>query len=81
MKKNPYIRSDRAMALHLAAGVYAFQSHNVHVSFELKYAIAFTKAFLESEGYSHQIGLTVSITTKLKKKKSFGGCGLGGGCL
>ena len=83
-EENPYIRSDQAMALHLAAGVYAFQSYNVHVSFELKYAIAFTKAFLESEGYSHQIGLAVSITTKLKKKKSsgcFGGGGLGGGCL
>lgn len=84
--KNTYIRGDQALALHAVAGVYAFQSYNVHVSFELKYSVAFTDAFLESitDGNSHQIGLAVSITTKLEKKKSSGcfrGGGLKGGCL
>jgi hypothetical protein len=85
-EEDPYIRSDQAMALHLAAGLYGLQSYNVHISFELKYAVTFTNAFQESKGYSHMLGLMVGITTKVEQKKTSSclggnGGGLRGGCF
>lgn len=73
-----YIRGDEALALHLNAGVYAFQSYDVHASFELRYEVVFTDAFEASSGYSHQIGILAAITFKADKKKT-SSCGTGGG--
>jgi len=75
-----YIRGDQALALHLNAGVYAFQSYDVHASFEIRYAVVFTDAFAASSGYSHQIGLLASITFKAEKKTT-SSCGGGGGAF
>lgn len=73
-----YIRGDEALALHVNAGVYAFQSYDVHASFELRYEVVFTDAFAASSGYSQQIGILAAITFKADKKKT-SSCGTGGG--
>ncbi|HUV29724.1 MAG TPA: hypothetical protein VMY05_01345 [Acidobacteriota bacterium] len=77
---DPYVKSDQAMALHLAGGVYAFQSYDFRFSLELKYSIAFTDAFKESGSNSQQIGMMMAITRKIERKEKAGCGGGGGGC-
>jgi len=74
-----YISSDAAFAIHLAGGVYAFQSYDFRLSIETKYTLLMTDAFLESGDTSHQIGISIGITRKFEKGEKRG-C-MSGGCL
>ncbi len=72
-----YMEGTQAFALHLAGGMYAFQTYDFHLTVEARYTVLFTKAFPNSGSSSHQIGITFSITKKLEKKDRGGcmGCG------
>lgn len=74
-----YIRGDQALALHLAGGLYAFQSYDFRLTVEGKYTVVFTNAFPESTNSSHQIGISIGITRKFEKEEKRG-C-MSGGCL
>jgi len=73
------VDNDQALALHLAGGVYGFQSYDFRLAFEGKYTIVFSDAFLGSDSPSHQFGLSISVSRKLEKGEKHG-C-MSGGCL
>jgi|GEM_PF-2176232 len=75
-----YIESDQAMALHLAGGLYAFQSYDFRFTVEAKYTILFSDAFgPDSPGSSQQIGISIGISRKFEQGEKRG-C-MSGGCL
>ena len=75
-----YSKSDAAKALHIVAGLYAFQSYDFRLTVEGKYTIVFTDAFGEDSGNSsQQFGISIGISRKLEKRKERG-C-MGGGCM
>jgi hypothetical protein len=74
-----YVKSDQAFALHLAGGLYAFQSYDFRLTVEAKYTAVFTKAFNDSGSSSHQIGISLGISRKIEKGEKRG-C-MSGGCL
>lgn len=74
-----YTKSDQALALHLAGGLYAFQTYNFRLTVEGKYTIVFTDAFHDSGNSSQQIGISIGISRKLEKGEKRG-C-MSGGCL
>jgi hypothetical protein len=73
-----YVKSDAAMAIHLTAGLYAFQSYDFRLTFEGKYTYLMTDAFLDA-GDSQQFGISISISRKFEKGEKRG-C-MGGGCI
>lgn len=73
------IKSDQALALHLAGGLYAFQSYDFRLTIEGKYTIVFTDAFHESGNSSQQFGISISISRKFEKEEKRG-C-MSGGCI
>jgi len=73
------ISADQAMALHIAGGLYAFQSYDFRFNIEGKYTIAFTDAFHGSSNTNQQFGIMIGITKRIEKKEK-DGCGGGGGC-
>ncbi len=74
-----YVASDQALALHIAGGLYAFQSYDFRLSLEGKYTNVFTDAFQSSGGNSQQIGISIGISRKFEKGEKHG-C-MSGGCL
>jgi hypothetical protein len=61
-----YTQSDQALALHLSAGLYAFQSYNIRLVVESRYTTLMTKAFGEESGdSSKQLGLYMGIAYRL----------------
>jgi hypothetical protein len=58
-----YAQSDQAFALHVAGGVYAFQSYDFHVALEARYVALFTDAFANSD-MSQQIGMMLTVSRK-----------------
>jgi len=75
-----YTSSDQALALHLAGGLYAFQTYDFRLTVEGKYTIVFTDAFGEESGNSsQQLGISIGISRKLEKREDRG-C-MGGGCM
>jgi hypothetical protein len=74
-----YIRGDQALALHLAGGIYAFQSYDFRLAIEGKYTIVFTDAFPNSDDSSQQIGISIGISRKFEQGEKRG-C-MSGGCL
>lgn len=76
-----YMTTDRdeAIAFHLAAGMYGFQSYDFRLAIEAKYTVLFSDAFIDSGSTSHQIGLSLSVSRKLVKGEKRG-C-MSGGCL
>lgn len=72
------VKGDQAFALHLAAGLYAFQSYDFRLIVEAKYTALFTDAFAGSD-ISQQIGLMITISRKFEPGENRG-C-LSGGCL
>jgi hypothetical protein len=75
---NNYIRGDQAFALHVAAGLYGFQSYDFRLTVEAKYTALFTNAFAGSDT-SQQIAFIVTISRKFEPGEHRG-C-LSGGCL
>jgi len=65
----PVVDGDQAMALHLAAGLYAFQSYDFRFTVDAKYTIVFTDAFYGSKDNSQQIGISVGISRKWESGK------------
>jgi hypothetical protein len=78
-KGTAYMESSQAFALHLAGGLYAFQSYDFRLTFEAKYTMLFSDAFIGSGSTSNQIGFTIGITRKFEKGEKRG-C-MSGGCL
>lgn len=75
-----YIESDQALAIHLAGGVYAFQSYDFRFALEAKYTILFSDAFgPDSPSSSQQIGIALGISRKFEPGEKRG-C-MSGGCL
>jgi len=74
-----YMESARAFALHLAGGMYAFQTYDFRLTVEAKYTALFTDVFLDSGSSSHQIGISIGITRKFEKDENRG-C-MSGGCI
>lgn len=74
-----YVAGDQALAIHLAGGIYAFQSYDFRLSVEAKYTMVFTDAFQESGDSSQQIGISIGITRKFEQGEKRG-C-MSGGCL
>ena len=72
------VKGDQAFALHLAAGLYAFQSYDFRLIVEAKYTALLTDAFTGSD-VSQQIGLMITISRKFEPGENRG-C-LSGGCL
>ena len=65
----PVVDGDQAMALHLAAGLYAFQSYDFRFTVDAKYTIVFSDAFYGSDSNSQQIGISVGISRKWESGK------------
>jgi len=74
-----YIDSDQAIALHVAGGIYAFQSYDFRLTLEGKYTAVFTDAFRGSNNPSQQIGISIGISRKFEKGEHRG-C-MSGGCM
>jgi hypothetical protein len=74
-----FVQGDQAMALHLAGGLYAFQSYDFRLTIEGKYTMVFTDAFHDSGDSSQQFGISIGITRKFEKGEKRG-C-MSGGCL
>ena len=74
-----YVAGDQALAVHLAGGLYAFQSYDFRLAVEGKYTIVFTDAFQASGSTSQQIGISIGISRKFEKEEKRG-C-MSGGCL
>jgi len=74
------VRNDQALALHLAGGLYAFQSYDFRLILEGKYTIVFSDAFsVESGSTSQQIGISIALSRRLEKGEKHG-C-MSGGCM
>jgi len=76
---NELVKSDQALAIHLAGGLYAFQSYDFRLIIEAKYTAVFSDAFYDSGSTSHQIGISIALLRKFEKGEKRG-C-MGGGCL
>jgi TolB-like protein len=74
-----YTEATRAFALHLAGGLYAFQSYDFRLTLEAKYTMLFSDVFVDSGSSSHQIGFSIGITRKFEKDEKRG-C-MSGGCM
>jgi TolB-like protein len=66
---------DTAPALHVAGGIYGFQSSNFRLTLEGKYTIVFSDAFPNSGSSSQMIGISIGITRELSTKDRGLGCG------
>jgi len=67
------IDNGTAMAIHLAGGVYGFQSYDFRFTLEAKYTMLFTDVFGEISGStSHQLGISIGISRKLEKGEKRG---------
>ncbi len=73
-----YVSGSQSMAVHLAAGLYAFQSYDFRLTLEGKYTYLITDAFVDADN-AQQIGISISISRKFEKKEKRG-C-MSGGCL
>jgi len=71
------VGGDEAPALHIAGGIFGFQSSNFRLTIEGKYTIVFTDAFPNSGNSSQQFGISIGITREL----STNGRGFGCGCF
>lgn len=70
---NTYIDNGTAMAIHLAGGVYGFQSYDFRFTLEGKYTLLFTDVFGDISGStSQQIGISIGISRKLEKGEKRG---------
>jgi hypothetical protein len=75
-----YTQSDEALALHVAGGLYAFQTYDFRLTVEGKYTIVFTDAFGEESGSSsQQFGISIGVSRKFEKPEKRG-C-MSGGCM
>ncbi len=59
-------KNDQAMALHLATGLYAFQSYDFRLTVDVKYTVVFSDAFYGSDKTSQQISISIGIARKWK---------------
>jgi TolB-like protein len=66
--------SDEAMALHIAGGIFGFQSSNFRLTLEGKYTIVFSDAFQNSGSSSQQFGISIGITRELSDSSIGCGC-------
>lgn len=68
-----YIDNGTAMAIHIAGGVYGFQSYDFRFTLEGKYTILFSDALGKDSGStSQQIGISIGISRKLEKGEKRG---------
>jgi len=68
------VGSDEAMALHIAGGIFGFQSSNFRFTLEGKYTIVFTDVFPNSGSSSQQFGISIGITRELSDSSLGCGC-------
>lgn len=69
------LEGDEALALHIAGGIFGFQSSNFRLTIEGKYTIVFSDAFPNSGSSSQQIGISIGITRELSAEDRRFGCG------
>ena len=65
---------DTAPALHVAGGIYGFQSSNFRLTLEGKYSIVFSDAFPNSGSSSQMVGISIGITRELGRDRAGCGC-------
>lgn len=73
-----YVKGDAAMAMHIAAGITAFQTYDFRLSIDGKYTYLMTDAFVGA-GDSQQFSISISILRKFEKGEKRG-C-MSGGCI
>jgi hypothetical protein len=70
---------DTAPAIHLAGGIYGFQTYDFRLVLEVKYTVVFSDAFIGSEDSSSGMSVSIGISRKFDRDEDQG-C-TGGGCL
>jgi hypothetical protein len=67
-------RSTSDFAIHIAGGIYAFQSYDFRLAVEVKYTALFTDAFPGDNRISQQVGMLISLTRKVGESGNRGCC-------